>query len=350
VGAFALGLALLVGLAGTSVWLAGGGGPLGLRELDPPPVAVTAPVADAEIWYPSEAHATGRYRLAGPVLSSGLSGRVTKVRAVAGEKVRAGQFVYYVDHVGVRAYRSAFVFSRPLGLRDKGRDVKELQKLLRRFLKDKTVPADGLVGAATVAAIKRYEFSIGIAKPSGVFDPAWLVRLPASPYRVGAVKLTLGGRAPDLGEPILESELVLRRVKVTTPETDTGPDGAYRFAVEGKAFAVTREAGEWSAADLGGAKAVLGAPEAGLREVYVTGQLRLETPERGQGVPASSIVYSADGSASCVVLPEGGGYRAQAVAIVDSSIDGMALFEPTLQAGAEVLVNPGDMAPELSCR
>jgi peptidoglycan hydrolase-like protein with peptidoglycan-binding domain len=320
-----------------------------LGVLDPATELVTSEVFDVDLKYRSRAALEGSYTAPPDVVSSGRAGVVTAVSIAVGDIMETGMVVYSVDGVPVRAYRSGVVLYRTLTEKDHGRDVKVAQRLLNRVLEGTDVQVDGTVGWDTVQAIRKYELSIGVSRPTGVFDPSWFVRIPAKNYKVGHVALVLGTEAPGLGQSVLSAAVAVRDVHFEALESKEGPDGAYVFVSEGKELGVSRSGNEWTVEDVEGVEAILGIPNPDGSAKVSEGVVSLREPHQGQGVPPSSIVTSSDGSRSCVVVAQEAQFVATQIDVVESSIDGLAVLEPLLPPGTLVAVNPGDVAPDLKC-
>jgi len=321
--------------------------------LDPVVEVVTAPVVSVDLSFVTEAEATGHYSAAPDVLSSGRSGVVTGVDAKRGAILKAGSVVYHVDGFPVRAYYSKTVLFRPLELRDQGLDVRAAQRLLRVLLPKSEVPVDGVVGAAMVSAVKDYERAHGVVWPTGIMDPTWFVRIPTKAYEVGSVPLVVGKDAPGRGEPVVVAKSRLTRAALTPAGGTTGgPDGVWTFACAGRETAVTREGDTWTFQNLDELAVMLGPTNPDGSDPTVAGSLRVADPREGQGVPPAAVVYSPSDSSMCVLVKEAdGSTTTHLLSAVESSIGGLAVFEPTLAPGAEVVMNPVEaVAGGAECR
>ncbi|MDO8121864.1 peptidoglycan-binding domain-containing protein [Isoptericola sp. b490] len=342
-----LGAVAAVGCA----WLVTRDAPAGLTTLDPPSVAVTAPVVDVQMRFTSDATVTGHYATPPDVLSTGRGGVLTSVAVHQGSVLTTGSEVYRVDGFPVRAYASETVFFRPLPLKASGADVAAAQELLRVLVPDAGVEVDGVVGPRTVAAVKAYERAQGVGEPTGVFDPTWFVRIPSESYKVGSTHLVAGTSAPVLGEPVVSGAMQLATADLVPASSPlAGPDGAWVFACSGRQAPVTRSGQTWTFDDLPGLASLLGPAGTDGSDPSCTGSLQLADPQPGQGVPPASLVYSANGSTVCVLVRDSDGTTTPvALDEPQPSIDGLVVFGPTLAAGAQVVVNPAEAAPDVAC-
>lgn len=322
--------------------------PGALSDLDPAPVPVTAPVEESSISFSSPASVVGAFDVPPELIAPGRAGTVTSVDIDPGAALEQGSTIYTVDALPVRAYSSPTVFYRPLSGGSRGPDVRAAQELLAALLPDRAVTADGTFGPEMTSAVKAYEASIGVAKPEGVFDPTWFVRLPAAPYTVASTSLVLGTAAPGLGAAIAAAQPTLTGLEVLLGETNNGPDGAYTFTSEGRQLTVNRAGDRWTISDLTAAAAVLTGELSPDGRVRKDGQLRLTSPVPGHSVPPTALI-GGDGNRTCIVTVTGSARVVVEVTVIESTTAGAAVIEPTLTLPLDVLVNPGQVAPDTPC-
>lgn len=327
-------------------WLAWGLGAQ-LSALDPPPEPVAAEVVIAAVDYSAKGMLSGQLVARPAVLWNDASGTVTAVRVAVGDILKVGSPVADVDSRTVRAYHAETALYRTLDRGAKGLDVEVAQELLNVVLPDLDLPSTGVFGSATEAAVKAYERELGVASPTGVFDPSWFVLLPAAEFRIGAVQLRVGQPSPGPGTAFLDGAQELRDLTLITDSA--GPDGGYTFSYQGAVHSVSRTGDEW-VLDEEAALADLLAAQSKSAEgdlVQVEGRVALADPAQGQAVPPAALVLDPDG-VSCVLMADD--LRAVEVEPLGSAIDGAALVRSELPDGANVLVNPREMVPDARCR
>ncbi len=313
-------------------WLLTRDAPQALGDLTPEPVRVVAPVGNSPIDYGAAATLVAEFPDSPTLVSTDLPGTVTDVALAPGSRVAEGSSLYSVDAVQVRAYTGNAVLFRQLGSGDRGADAAALQSFLGGQL-GLDLGEDGRIGPATVSAIRAYESAIGISSPSGVFDPAWLVRLATEEFVVAEVKILPGDAAPTRGDVFA--------VGTTTPEVTVsaasdGPDGPYVFVTSWTELSVARENGEWTISDIA---AFLDAtenitPTEG--RVTLDGRIRIADPEIGQIVPGSALI-SQDGTTYCVETETGDFPRVEPI---EMTIEGGVVIRSSLPEGSRVVVNP----------
>lgn len=338
---------LVIAVAGAAVavaWLLSRNVPHSLSYLEPDPAPVTVRVEAATLDHRSSATLTATYESPRALLASGRSGTVTAVTVDHGDVLSTGDVVYEVDGTPVVAYVNDVVFYRPLTRGSEGEDVAAAQELLNAVVPATSLVADGRFGVATEEAVRIYERSLGIERPTGVFDPAWFVRVPHLEFTIADLTLIAGQPAPGRADQIGTGAPVLASVAIVT--TTSPPDGAYQFTHQGRALPVTRADGAWGV-DVADAGALLGAtpPEAGTADI--DGVVRLVDGLPGQAVPPSALIDDAE-SSSCVAIVEGRGFKLREVQVLTSDTAGAALIHPELPPDAEVLVNPHAIG-ERSC-
>lgn len=349
----ALGLAM-VAVPLAVAWFLSLHAPVALGELKPKETPVVAPVVMASTDYDAAASLTVRYASARQLVSSGLPGTVTAVHVAPGDALTSGTVLYAVDAVSVTAYADADVLYRPLALNDKGADVKALQRFLSGTLAGATVPQSGVYDAGTRNAVRAFEKRIGIATPSGVFQPGWLVHLPADHFSVQSLSVELGTPAPSPGAPIATE--VPNPASISLTGQTFGPDSNYVLVASGRTLPVQRTDGTWVVPDDKALADFVQGYDTTNGTVSIEGRVRLAAPTSGQSVAASSVLTS-DGKVYCVVVeqdattsvPEAQRFSVTRVTPVSSSIEGNAILLPTLPKDARVVVNPGALDGDWAC-
>lgn len=355
--AYLVGTCVLVVGALVLGWLVTARIPDQLTSVSISPISVETFVIEESVDFNTEAVATGEYRAAAPVTSSGLSGTVTRVPIAPGGILTAGDAVYEVDNLTVTAYDDEQVLYRSLKQGDRGEDVAGLQRVLNGLVAGANLEVDGRFGSGTAEAVREFSRTIG-ARPTAVFDPRWMVHLPTSEYRVDSVAVQVGTPAPQAGTRVLTSEAQLVGVSITSQSA--GPaDGEYEFVYAGEAIPVARRGGDWAVEDastpafsdvLAPHPSEEGDSGVALADTTMTtlkGRTRLTNPTRASVVAPAALVTSQDG-ATCLVAADDTSTPIP-VAVVGVTVDGRAIIESRLTAGTAVLLNPVDVAPQITC-
>lgn len=344
---YLIGTAILCVAAVVSAWLLSRDVPGALSEVDAPAVPVSAPVTQTQASHSMSATLTVDLRAVPPIVAPPDSGTVTAVEARPGTELKNGDWVYSVDNRRATAYSGDTVFYRTLQQGDKGDDVAQLQRILDSLLPEWSVNVDGDFGPGTRAAVVEWEKRLGIALPTGVFSPAWFVRLPAEPYVVDEAEIQVGAPFPAAGEEVATGLAQPARATVESLEGEGAPLGAYLFTFEGKTLPVDHTDADWEVSNLVAALEVSGRPSEGT-QAKVDGNLRLAEENEGLAVPAVSVISGADGT--CVAVLSGDSdYDMVSVLVIDGQIDGSAVVEGDLEPGEQVLMNPGEILGGVGC-
>ncbi len=172
-----------------------------------------------------------------PVGTNRVAGVVTSVEVEAGQEVTAGQSLYTVDLRPVVIAQGTVPSFRDIALDTTGADVAQLQTLLGT-LGFYSGMADGNAGSRTVAAIKAWQKSLGLAQ-TGVVSAGDIIVVPSLPARVTlnneliAVGGTLGGgelllnalpESPEFTLSVTSAQAASipegTRVEITSPDAD----------------------------------------------------------------------------------------------------------------------------------
>ncbi|WP_033288602.1 peptidoglycan-binding protein [Amycolatopsis jejuensis] len=155
----------------------------------PKPVA-TAPVTKSDLR--EEENANGKLGYGKETTFAGKkSGTLTWLPS-PGDVIARGAKVYTVDNKPVPLFYGNLPFYRPLSAgAEKGPDVKVLEENLKALGFGGFGAPDDKFTAATTAAIKRWQKSLGLEQ-TGTFDPADVVLAPGE-IRVSGVSAQLGG-------------------------------------------------------------------------------------------------------------------------------------------------------------
>lgn len=312
-----------------------------LSELEVAPEPVVMAVEATESFDPQGVAAMLVWTEAPAVPAPAWSGLVTGVAVEPGDTVSSGEVVVTVDGVDRVAYQSETPLFRVLRRTDTGSDV----AILERFLAEGgwfDGEPDTSFTSATSAAVDALGKWLGVAKPGGVFDPAWLVWVGAEPFVVSEVEARVGFPAPSPGSPLLAG---LAQISAATL---VSPNGA-NLELEGDRVL---EVGEESILFIDG---IPGAGELERLSRLVTplseqtgGTLKLAVGRVAFVVAATAIVADPDGSL-CVFVTAGSGYEPRPVTLGGGRASTVDIVTG-LGDGDVVLVNPGDVIESPACR
>ncbi len=279
-----------------------------------------------------------------PIGTNQASGTVTTVEVTAGDEVTHGSVLYTVNLRPVVIGQGAVPGFRPLARGTDGADTQQMQGLLAALGFFKGTP-DGKFGAATDAAVRAWQKSLGIPR-DGVVQPGDIVFVPSLPTRVA-----LDTEVIHRGASLAGGEAVVRGLSVEPAFTVPVSDNQSAMMPNGTRVEIVTDAGTWEAfvvdrvtdpasgtvvklADVDGAS-ICGDDCASLP---VTGQTllrsRIVTVETVQGlvVPSAALLSSAGGAVS--VVDEAG--QSHPVTVVTSA-RGMSVIEG-VAAGVRVRV------------
>lgn len=307
------------------------------------PEALVAPVGavfdDARV----PATVTIEWAPGADLTSPGFEGVVTAVYLSPGAVISDGDRVVQIDGIDRIAVRSAAPFFRRLTTRDSGSDVEALQAFLRRTGRLEA-EADGVYGSTTVAAVKRLEGDLGVDKPTGTFDPAFLVWLPSDRFEIGTVLVAEANSAPSLGSPIAQA-----RTHVAAAEVAFNPAAVHSvnpliFLAGDIQVPLTAGGNSMSDNDL----RVL-SNEIDPDVTSLEGFVALSEPLAAWQVPTTAVVVGESGGL-CVWLAVGNGvFEAAEVEIGTSDATGATLLVNGVGDGDHVLVNPFEVLENPSC-
>lgn len=317
-----------------------------LAQIQPPGAEATAAplIADAtEVAYDDRRGVLARPTWQpGPALHApawaGVVGWVTDA-----EELRSGDPVAVVDGVRRIAVGTPEPFFRSLQLGDRGRDVAWLHDVLAAAGVGSELGGGGEVTAATVEAIRSWSEQLG-APPSPTFDPAWIVWLPESPYRLATVDLAVGIEAPGRGTVIGASGPTLASLELISLDGGAialAPEVSYSLSIGD--VTVQLEPDGTPGAE----------PLAALAEVVpregdaIEGSVARTVPERVWSVPTTAVMSGPQGQV-CVWAADGTGYSPQTVQ-VRAARAGATFLVPLAEDPMAVLMNPAAIIDEPSC-
>lgn len=300
------------------------------------------------------------------VVSANAAGLVTQVAPLRGQTIRTGTLVYAVDGIQRRAMVAAQPLFRDLSLNDKGPDVTALE----RFLKDMgllRVTPDGRFGAATLAAVKAYQRSIG-GSPTGTFTPDLVVWVPGASFVVSEVLVNAGGPAPAGGSVILRSDpkavsAVLAHADGSAVQVaqasviemggvkigQVGPDLKVSQDAVQAVLRSTTAAGATDGGSSGAGSAEAAGSDGKGSQVAADVTLTWATKVTTTAVPTSALMTDMSGARTCVwvAATSGAGYRPVPVRVVAGTL---GVSDVTANLGsAMILANPADILKDRAC-
>ena len=249
-----------------------------------------------------------------PVGANLASGTVTSVNVTAGEQVSQGSVLYTVDLRPVVIAEGAVPAFRPISAGTKGADVSQLQQMLHSlgyFHRS----SDGQAGAATTAAIRAWQQSIGV-DADGVVQPGDVVYVPSLPTSVSLdPKLVSRGARLSGGEQVVSAlpSAPTFTIPVTPAQAALVPAGTHVFLQSPKGATWEAIAGEQTTAlDTGDTEIALTPTgqspicAADCGQVAVLGQSLLPArivtvaTVKGLVVPTSSLISLPAGQAAVI--------------------------------------------------
>lgn len=313
----------------------------GRETLRPPAVEVaetgglTVAVVEATIGRSIPYVVTGTWSTR-PTGVSASEGVVTTIDVADGDQLSVGTVVCTVDLRPVVAAAGEVPSFRDLTAGASGRDVEQLQTLLRETGHLTARARGGVLDAATTAAVKRWQRSLGVAQ-DGTVRAADVVYLPSLPARIVLEReVEIGSRLAD-GQALVEVVPEVPELSITVPleQAEQVQAGPLTVDVEGQqvdAVVVGSRSTETGDVVLLLAQPD-GAPLCGERCVDVPLDRAAATyrAERvvvprttGAAVPTAAVRTAGDG-ATFVTTPDGGRQEVDVVAQGDglTIVDGL---------------------------
>lgn len=284
-----------------------------------------------------------------PLLLAGQqSGVVTSVHARQGDALRSGDLVFSIDLVEIRAIAADAPFHRMLSIGSRGPDVEQLE----RFLIDQghfAAQPDNIFDRDTAVAVRLYEESIGVERPTGIFDPGVVLWIPSEPFHVRNLLVRPGQPAPGLGQVVTEG--VARVLSAGL----IGVDGAgltleepMVLEFEGRAIGTVHHDALPDHVVLEILSSNPVDPGVADGEVRLPVALRLETPLEVLVVASSAVMVDAGGQRTCVwVTLDSGGFEPAPVTVVGGTLGVTDILGEI--RGRRVLVNPLEILQSASC-
>jgi hypothetical protein len=310
-----------------------------IAELDPPAVAVTAPLVPSQDSRRQNVQLTVVLSDPRPVVSPpGAAGTVTAVLVKPGDTIQTGTPVLAIDGTVRDAIASPAPFYREIAVGTTGDDVLALE----RFLRDRSYGAGApntTFDRADSEALKKLQAVAG-ATQTGVFTPDQLVWLPAPAVTVGPIEVKVGAPTPAPGSTLLETTSTVTATAVRGTDGRVPQlTGAWVLTLAGHDYAL--QDGQLGDADRAALGLQLADPtvQKGQDGSYAAA-VALRTPASVVRVPASAVVTTPTGT-TCIYLV---GARTEPidVEIVGGIASSVEIARPTAEAG-DVLVNPGQI-------
>lgn len=268
------------------------------------------------------------------------SGTVLETLVNPGDTIHPGDVVALVDSIERIAWHTDRPFFRVLGRGASGDDVSQLQRLLNTagYYEGEV---DGSYGGGTVAAVREWAGDLGVEKPSGSFDPGWIVWLPDPSFEVAIVAITPGAAAPSPGTNILTGETPLLGAEFLTIDGETferGPGWVAEFETGQIPLGVDGQIGSDA---LGNLEALLPSAEDEIPLTFKRAQ-PLDVVE----VPATAIMTNGDGD-TCVWVEQSADY--QAVPVIVGTATTRVVNVTGVPPETPVLTNPGEVLEQSAC-
>lgn len=352
------GTALLVAVA--SPLVAAGFAVREMRRLEDPTPAPVTPVTISPIQRSIDDSrpvvVEGQWQQPAIVYAPDWSGTVTALAISVGDRIRPLDVVVQVDGIDRLAWQSDQWFHRGLRLGDVGIDVAQLQRLLVE--RGSELPSDrlGVFGVDTREAVRSLEAELGIVRPSGTFDPAWLIALPAMVFEVGAIEMVIGNVVPGAGDELLTSAAALSRVEVTDGDEVVALDDDGEWVVElasGVSVSV-RADGTVNRADWPAVFPVLSElidSDSEQIDPGLPGTLRRAKARLVWAVPTQAIRIGVDGT-PCLYVKGVNSPDYRPMFVEPSALTaeaGTSLITAPLDGDTAILVNPAHVLEEASC-
>lgn len=292
------------------------------------------------------------------VVAPTLSGLVEEVDIASGESIADGAAVLVAGGIRRLAYASGRPFGRALRYGDVGPDVQALNHMLGDLGYEHGNA--GVAVGSTVRGVASLAQAIG-AGYREVFDPGWVVYLPAPDLVVDSVELTVGAPVPGPGAVIATGQAPLLSGLLVPPGTVAAPTDAAGtdaggagsggpplvdeetptvvappdavLTVDAVPIALGDPRSELSADGLAAIASIVSADDA-----VLSAQLSIPPVDGQYVVPPAALFADSDGR-SCVLRRRGGNEAGHVVRTVGSSYD-RTVITGDLVDGDEIALSP----------
>lgn len=315
--------------------------------VDAAPVLATA--ADLVVTDERRTNVELSWERGAPLRAPGWSGIVTEVMIEPGQELVTGDVVASVDGVDRIVAVTSMPLFRPLSVGVIGTDVEVLHELLVELGLLSAVPTvANRYTAVTRTAVIALERQLGIARPSGVFDPSWVVGLPLEPWPVSEASLEVGLPVPGLGEPIGWGPAVLTRADLTTAGgTPLELDEDTEWVVEIDGVIVPLDPALNAIVDNDDLATIT--PRLTANAERGAGLVRRRVAREVVQVPSTAVVADPSGGL-CVFAPDGDGWTAVEVEVIGARAGASHLL-PASGLPEQVLANPAQvLGAGVACR
>jgi len=268
------------------------------------------------------------------------SGTVLETVVNPGDTIQPGDVVAVVDNIERIAWHTDRPFFRELGRGATGDDVSQLQLLLNTagYYEGEV---DGSYGGGTVAAVREWALDLGVEKPSGRFDPGWIVWLPDPRFEVAVVEITPGAAAPSPGTNILTAATPLVGAEFLTIDGEPFERGPGWVAGFESGQIPLGADGQIDSDALGNLEALLPSAE---DEIPLT--FKRSQPLDVVEVPATAIMTN-DAGDTCVWVEQSADY--QAVPVIVGSATARVVKVTGVPPDTPILANPGEVLELSAC-
>ncbi len=326
--------------------------PDSLRSAAPPATVVTMPVQITKDDKPQAVQASLNWRSGPTLLAPNWSGLVTAVDIRPGQRITSGTPIVTIDGIRRIALASPQPFYRQIRPGVAGGDVQALRTALARL-------GLGSVGFGTTydatlkAAIQRLNARLegtSVSSASGVFDPSWVIYLPAEYVSVASLNFQLGAAPPPPGQAVVTSQRTLKPFRLVASSSQGVPaslppiSAGYVLVLRtgtivpvGQGFAISTPRA------LAKVTSALGSGASSL-----AGVIRLASASSLSTVPSTAVVSDASGT-YCVFAPVGKGLKAYVVTPA-GGLPGVTEVTGLPKSIQSVVANPDQVAAGLSCK
>lgn len=281
------------------------------------------------------------------LLSPGWAGIITQVAITPGQVLTSGDTVVQVDGVWRLAAHTDQPFYAPVSPESQPAEIQRLNAMLASL--SLSAGAGQEWTRDTSRGVQQFSERIGLLSedPVSVFDPTWVVWLPASSVTLSIVDVRPGMAAPAQGEALAETTAVLVGITPTVkdgvvlPDPGDGTEWVYRL-------------GDSEIAYTGGAQtdtqqiAPLAAPLAASKPETAGAVLLRRMPFVGWEVPTAAVYIDAHENTCVFLADEQSDYAAQTVEIASGAV-GVTRVRGELPDQAMLLANPAEVLKDASC-